>query len=116
MFRCLMPSPRYRSPRIQLTLDPEVMAILDELSQLTGQGKATMVSELVREALPAMYAARDAIKVVKESPREAQAMLARFSTEAVMKLGQAQLDFDDLLASKPTVKRQKRKRGSDGPT
>lgn len=109
-------NPIKRSPRIQLTLDAETMALLDELSELTGQGKATMVAELMREALPALAATRDAIRKVKEAPREAQAILARFSNEATMKLAQEQLAFDDLLSKHPAGKRQKRKRGPRGAT
>lgn len=110
-----MPS-MHRSPRIQVTLSPEVMAALEEISSLTGQGKGTLVSELVTEALPALQAAVQALRVVKEAPREAQQLLTRFSTEATMKLAQSQLEFDDLLAAQPSTKRQKRRRSSNGAT
>lgn len=93
------------------------MQVLEEVSALTGQGKGTLVSELVVEALPMLRASIDALRLVKESPREAQALLARVSNEAVMRLSQAQLEFDDLMAKQPRPKRQKRRRGSsDGTT
>lgn len=90
--------------------------MLRELSELTGRGMGGMVSELMIEALPALVATRDAIRKVKDAPREAQADLARFAHQATMKLAQAQLELDDLLAKRPRPKRQRRKRGSDGPT
>lgn len=105
-----------RSPRIQVTLSPEAMAALDEVSALTGQGKGTLVSELVTEALPALQMAVQALRVVKEAPREAQQLLSRFSNEATMKLAQSQLEFDDLLAAEPKRKRQKRRKRADGAT
>ena len=104
-----------RSPRIQVTLPPEVMAVLDQVSQLTGQGKGTIVSEMMVEALPMLRTMVTAIEVVKSAPRDAQAMMNRVSAEAVLKLSQHQLEFDDLLAAQPRTKRQRRKKGSDGP-
>lgn len=112
---CAMPSPRHRSPRLQLTLTPDVMAILAEISALTGQGKATLVADLMTEMLPFLHANLEALQVLKDAPREAQAILARKSNEAVMKLAQAQMDFDDALAKHPRVKRKKRKGMADGP-
>lgn len=108
--------PVNRSPRVQVTLSPEVMAVLDEISALTGQGKGTLVSELVTEALPALVATKEAIELVKQSPRDAQALMARYSNEATVKLAQAQLEFDDLLAKQPKVRRQKRRKPPDGAT
>ena len=108
--------PINRSPRIQVTLSPEVMAILDELSSLTGQGKATIVSGMMSEALPMLHGLADALRLVKSAPREAQHIISRVANEATMKLAQEQLSFDDLLSSKPRTKHQKRKRGPDGPT
>ena len=54
-------NPVSRSPRVQVTLSPEVMAVLEEISEITGQGKGTLVSELMTEALPAIKATLDAL-------------------------------------------------------
>ena len=110
-----MPSPNRRSPRLQLTLSPEVMAALEEISELTGMGKATVVSDLMSEMLPMLHGNIEALRLVKEAPREAQALMARKANEAVMKLTQAQMEFDDLLSAKPATKRRKRKGMADGP-
>lgn len=85
--------------------------MLRELSDLTGQSMGGMVSELMIQALPGLRAAADAVKIVKDSPREAQALLARYTNEATMQLAQAQLAFDDLLQEAPKPKRQKRNKG-----
>jgi hypothetical protein len=111
-----MTNPKTRSPRIQVTLPPEVMDMLRELSELTGQSMGGMVSELMREALPTLRVTAEAIRRVKEAPREAQAMLARHANEASIKLAQTQLEFDDLVSKKPAPKHQKRKRGPRGAT
>jgi hypothetical protein len=54
--------------------------------------------------------------IVKDSPREAQALLARFSNEATMQLAQEQLAFDDLVAKHPRKKNHKRKGMADDRT
>lgn len=90
--------------------------MLRELSALTGQSMGGMVSQLMVEALPALQVTASAIRKVKDAPREAQAELARFANEATYKLAQTQLQLDDVLSDKPRPKRQRRKRGSDGPT
>lgn len=112
-----MPSPNRRSPRIQVTLSPRAMELLDMVSAATGQGRATVASELIDLQLPMIEANIEALRLVKESPREAQRLLARTSAEAVMKLQQVQLELDDLLSEKPRPKRQRRKRRDpDGAT
>lgn len=98
--------------RLQVVLSQQAAERLYELSALTGQGRATMVSELVDAAIPALAVAAEALRKVKNAPREAQAELARYATEAVVQLGQAQLELDDVLAANPRPKRQKRNRGA----
>lgn len=94
------------------------MEMLNELSALTGQTKGGMVSELMVAALPAMQASADAIKMVKDAPMEAQALLGRFANEATMRLAQTQLQLSDLLEEKPRLKRHRAKKGmaDDGAT
>jgi hypothetical protein len=92
------------------------MEILRELSELTGQGMGTIVSELMAEALPALKMSTQALKIIKDAPREAQQMLARFSNEATVRLAQTQIEFDDVLSRQPAPKRQKRRKPPDGPT
>ncbi len=87
--------------------------MLEEVCELTGQGKGTLVSELMTGAMPGLRAAAEALLVVKQAPRDAQAVLARFSNEATIKLAQAQLEFDDVA---PPARRQKRKRGNNAPS
>lgn len=88
--------------------------MLRELSAMTGQSMGGMVSELMVEALPALRVTADAIREVKNAPREAQAKLARFANEATAKLAQQQLELDDLLAAKPARKKHMRGRRTDG--
>lgn len=92
------------------------MAALERVSVLTGEAKATLASQLVEAAIPAMDVAAEALQHVKDSPREAQRLITRYSTEAVAQLAQHQLELDDLISAQPSRKHQRRRRRADGAT
>lgn len=69
-----------RKPRLLVTVEPEVDALLQDLYQLTGKPKATYVAELVKEALPALYELRDALSNVEDK----KALLGHLMTMARM--------------------------------
>lgn len=98
-----------RNPRVAVTLSPESMRILDELSSLLEQPKAALVAELVDSALPALQATVEAVRVAKEQPREAQRLMANYATQATMELSQQQLALDAAIDAR-TVKGQRAKR------
>ena len=109
-----MPRKTKRTPRVQLTLSAEAMALLDEISGLLEQPKASLVSELVDSALPALQTTVQALRVIKEQPRQAQQLIQNFGAQAVGDLMQAQLELDASI-DKRTVK-GKRARRSSGTT
>ncbi|KLB88102.1 hypothetical protein XEUV681_22245, partial [Xanthomonas euvesicatoria] len=86
-----------RNPRVQVTLSPEAMAVLDELATLSEQPKAAIVSELVDVALPAMSVTLEALRVVRRQPDEARKLLSQFAHQQTAYLAQAQLDLDASL-------------------
>ena len=86
--------PIRRSPRLQVTLTPEGMAMLDRLAAATGQKKSTILSELMEMGMPALEATVKALELVREEPREAQRLMALFGAEAVGQLSQSQLELD----------------------
>jgi predicted DNA-binding protein len=75
--------------------------LLGELSKLTGRGQATIVRELLDEAVPAMQLAVEALRDMKKRPDRLQAAMARFSARAINDLTQAQLDLDSAMNAKP---------------
>lgn len=99
-----------RSPRVQVTLSAEAMALLEELATLSQQPKAAIVSELVDTALPALGTTLDALRIVHQQPDEARRLLSRFAHQQTANLAQAQLDLDAAL-DKRTVKGRRRKQG-----
>lgn len=100
-----------RSPRVAVTFSPEAMKVLDELSDAMKQPKSSIVAELIDEALPALVAAVEALKVVKEQPREAQRLMSNFAAQATMELAQEQLAFDAAVDGR-TVKGKRLKKGA----
>ena len=60
-----------RKPRINLSVDDDLNQLLDELSQLTGKPKATLVMELLRESKPALMTMKRGLKMAKTSREKA---------------------------------------------
>jgi hypothetical protein len=89
------------------------MALLDELSTLSGQARAALVSELVDAALPALKVTLDALRLVKAQPAEAQRLLSEFASHQTAALAQAQLDFGRAVDGR-TVKGRRQKGRSGG--
>lgn len=87
--------------RINVTPSPTVGPLLRELSRLTGKGPATLIREMLDEAVPALVETVAALKLIKRRPEAAQAALARVANRAQMDLAQAQLDLDTAIRKKP---------------
>lgn len=102
-----------RNPRVAVTLSPESMRVLEELSAILEQPKAALVAELVDSALPALQATVEAIRVAKEQPREAQRLMSNYAAQATMELSQQQLELDAAIDGRTVKgKRAKRRKGT----
>lgn len=105
---------KYRkNTRVAVTLTPESLALLTEISEVMKQSKSALVAELVDAALPAIQTTLAALKIVKEQPREAQRLMANYAAKATMELAQEQLDFDAQVDAR-TVKGRALKRRAGG--
>lgn len=89
------------------------------------QPKAAILAEMFEATLPALVSTVEALHLAKQGlPREAQRIITNFGSEAVMKLQQANLEFDRVVTeqeaerAKKPGKAAKRKRGRrrDGAT
>jgi hypothetical protein len=101
-----------RSPRLQITLSAQTNEFVGRVAMLTKQSKASIASELLDMALPALETMVEALNAVKDAPLEAQRMLNRFAAQATGELAQAQLDLDSSIDGRTLkgkrVKRAKR--------
>jgi predicted DNA-binding protein len=103
-----MPAAR---PRMQVTPSETVYRLLKELSDITGDPPATLVRQLLDEAVPALELAIEAIRDVKRRPEHVQAAMARFADTAIRDLSQARLDLDSALNQRPGRKPQAANKG-----
>ena len=105
-----------KQKRLQVTLSPEVRALVEELHQLTGTPRAAIVAELLDEIAPVFQTTIHALRIVSEQPREAQRLIQNFSNEAIGKLAQATLDLDSAIDGRTVKGKRARRRLGDGPT
>jgi hypothetical protein len=92
--------------RIQVTLNDEAWAMVEEISGLTGDPKAKLLAEIFESTLPSFINTIEALRLAKEQPREAQRLVQNFAAKSVMYLQQEQLNLDASITAA-----EKRKRG-----
>jgi hypothetical protein len=97
-----------------LTPSDEVWQLVDEVHKLTGTPKAAIVSEILDEVAPVFLNQIEALRVLQESPREAQRLVQNFANESVGKLAQASLDLDAAIDGR-TVQGQRARRNEEFP-
>ena len=93
-----MPAAR---PRMQVTPSETVYRLLAAISKLTGKPPATLVREMLDEAIPALEMTLEAFQTIKARPEETQAALLRMAAQAHQTIQQATLDLDRALQHKP---------------
>lgn len=93
-----MPAAR---PRMHVTPSETAYRLLRELSVVTGRPPATMVRELLDEAVPALQAILEAHRMLKTRPQQAQQAMARLANAAIRDLSQVQLDLDTAMQKRP---------------
>lgn len=86
--------------RMHVTPSETSLLLLLELSKLTGKGAATIVRELLDEAIPALEMSVQLMRDAKRRPEQVQAAMARYSARAINGLTQAQLDLDSAREKK----------------
>ena len=104
-----------KQKRLQVTLSPEVRALVEEVHQLTGTPRAAIVAEMLDEIAPVFQNTIHALRIVKEQPREAQRLIQNFANEAIGKAAQASLDLDAAIDAR-TVKGKRARRRRNGTT
>lgn len=103
-----------RARRLQVTPSPEVMALVDEVHELTGTARAAIVAEILDEVAPVFQNMIQALRVVQEQPREAQRLVQNMANEALAKVAQANLDLDAAIDGRTVKGKRKRTGGVSG--
>ncbi len=84
------------------------------IAETMNQSQSSIVAELVEMALPALRVMVEALKVVKEQPREAQRLVQNYGNEAVQQLAQGALDLDAAITADGRTMKGKRARRAGG--
>lgn len=101
-----MPAAR---PRMHVTPSISVHALLGQLSRLTGKPPATIVRELLDEAIPALETSVEALQMLKDRPQAAMQAVDRMLDDAMRGATQARLELDKAMNKKPGRKPRKDK-------
>lgn len=94
-------------PRMQVTPTRTSFLLLKEMERLTGKAPATITRELLDEATPALEAAIEALRVLKQRPKQAMQAVDRMLDTAMLGAAQARLDLDKAMNAKPGRKPRK---------
>lgn len=94
-----MPS---QKPRIALTVDEDLNALLEELSQLTKTPKSRIIVEMLRDAEPHLREIVVALKMVQDTKNshDAIAVLARLSALANQQVAIVNNEMANLYSEK----------------
>lgn len=108
----LAPMPKRK--RLNVTLSDEVWQLVNEVNRLTGTPKASVISEILDEVAPVFLTQIEALRVLQDSPREAQRLMQNFANDSVGKLVQSHLELDAAITDARTVKGKRAKTGGIG--
>lgn len=90
-----------KKPRMILTLEPEVKAVLDELADVSGQPASTFVSEMLKEGAEAIFRPMiEALRLAKEKKSEAWDVLNHALAKSQHNAAQLSLAIHDEKAKK----------------
>ena len=79
--------------RVNLTLPPEVVALLDRMGRFTGAGRATIVRELLIEGMPGLAQMADALELASQKNVDAFKIIADSMRDAASASSQMELDI-----------------------
>lgn len=86
-----------KSKRVALTLSPEIDDVITGISKATNTPKTAIITELLRDTLPAFQQVLDAIEEAKRGQQElAVQMMTEFLGKASLSLNQAHLDLGEM--------------------
>jgi hypothetical protein len=90
-----------RNKRIQFTPSDALLALLEELSELSSDPVARVAADLLEEAMPVIRGQLEALKVLRDRPSRMEAYLQSYANQTIHEIAQVVMDF-------PAVKNTKR--------
>jgi hypothetical protein len=100
-----------KNPRVAFVPSDAVHALLIKVSELSGQSKASVVSELMDEVAPVVQGQIDALLALKATPERAKQFVQDYAMRAMSEIAQTSIDFAASEDAR-TVEAQKSRRRS----
>lgn len=88
--------PRPQGPRVNLTLTPELNALLGRFQAATGVGKATFIRQMLDEGMPQLRMVVEAAEKATRGNIRALDLMADAIRQSRDDIDQAELDLKDL--------------------
>ena len=82
-----------KNPRIAFVPSDAVHALMEQVSKLSGQSKASIVSELMDEVAPVVQGQIDALMALAASPDKAKQYVQDYAMKAMHDIAQTTMDF-----------------------
>lgn len=82
-----------RVQRVAFVPSPQVRALLEEVSALSGQSMGSLVSEMMDEVAPVVQGQLDALKALAANPQKAKQYVQDYATKAIHDIAQTSMDF-----------------------
>lgn len=89
-----MPTKKHR---INLTVDDDMNALFDELSELTSTPKARLIMDFLKEAEPALRTIKHGLLMAKSSRENMPSVLLDLASQANQQTAMINRDLADLL-------------------
>lgn len=99
-----------RPKRLNITLTPEVLAALSELSEVSGIAAASFVSTLMSDALPVVQAMIKAFQEARKAPLRAADTMDAVTHSLMASAAQESLAFRERATTQAALRKTTRKR------
>lgn len=97
--------------RLQVTLSDEAWDLINEVHDMTGTAKSAILSEIIDEVIPVFRNQIQALRLLKDQPREAQRIIQNFANESIGRVAQQQLELSAAFDAR-TVQGKRAKKGA----
>ncbi len=97
------------SVRVNLSLTPELVAVLDRMGAVTGAGRATVIKEWLESAVPQLSQLADALELAAKKNVDAWKVMERSVRDAASASDQLHLDIR--TQRRKAQRRQKKDQG-----
>jgi hypothetical protein len=82
-----------KNPRIAFVPSDEVLRLVSQLAGVSGQSKASIVSELMDDLAPVVLGQLEAFRAIAAKPEKVRQHVEALAAESIAQIGQATMAF-----------------------